>query len=655
VAIPIISIKKVLLVKPSGSSGLAFALEPIPLSLEYIAASLIQNVQGFGSSHVLILDMFKEKRDFIFYLKKFNPDIVGITMSATEHYEGLKLVKIVKSYNPNIICIAGGYHPAAVPDIMLNNGFDVVCRTDGELVMVDIIKGTELKDIKGISFTESNRIVHNPLPEQLPELDSYPFPARALRRYKYQNLFLRDRVFDQMMTSRGCHGKCSFCCEPYMSGSKQRFRSPENIFQEIKEIYEYHNRKPLRILIGDPHFLANPKRVDRLCDLLLQANMNITFQVMSRTEPIAHNEKLIKKMVEAGMVSWEIGVESFKQSDLDQTGKALKIETQEQAIKILNKYGAHAGGTFVIGLPQHTREDVLEIARYAKRIGLASAAFGIATPFPKTRFWDELQEQNLIFETDWTKFDENYNVFKHPTMSKQEIEDLRTKCMVLFWNLDTALNQIRLELIRPGRFRQQKPTMIDFFDTIARKMLFGVKAGSSLVETPQNSEPSHSNSSRIEAESEDPGKTKFYDMMDLAFNTWADPRVKEYTQKYPLKSLLELRKFTKFIGSQLIQIVVDDPLTKTCKLSIAIKISKDNRNIEFIDVSKKPYLDYTVLFRINYNAAYYNPAWGPKILLKKFLRSVYKRDFIIDGKWVALKLLLNAAYELILFRIKNRI
>ncbi len=642
-----------MLVKPSGSSGLAFALEPIPLSLEYIAANLIHKVQGFGPSHVMIIDMFKEKRDLGYYLKKFNPDIVGITMSATEHYEGIKLLKIIKAFNQNILCIAGGYHPAAVPEIMLDVGFDAVCRTDGELVMVDIVNGSDFKDIKGISFTRSDKIIHNSLPDQLLELDSYPFPARNLRKYTYQNLFLRDRVFDQMMTSRGCHGKCSFCCEPYMSGSKQRFRSPENIFQEIKAIYDYHNRKPLRILIGDPHFLANPKRVDRLCDLLLQAEMDITFQVMSRTEPIATNEKLIKKMVEAGMVSWEIGVESFKQSDLDQTGKALKIETQEQAIKILNKYGAHAGGTFVIGLPQHTREDILEIARYAKRIGLASAAFGIATPFPKTRFWDELVKEDLIFEKDWTKFDENYNVFRHPTMNKQEIEDLRTKCMVLFWNLDTALNQIRLELIRPGRFRQYKPTMIDFFDTIARKMLFGVKAGSSLVEKPRNSQSDlHTTRSRNESISPDPGRSKFYEMMDLAFDTWANPRVKAYTQKYPLKSLLEIRKFTKFIGTQLIQIVVDDPFTKTCKLSIAIKTSKENRNIEFIDVSKRPYLDYTVLFRINYNEAYYNPSWVAKIVFKKLLRSIYKRDFIIEGKWVAIKLLLNAIYEMILFKIK---
>ena len=597
--------------------------------------------------------MFKEKKGILYFLNKFNPDICGITMSATEHFEGIKLLKNIKAFNPEIFCIVGGYHPVGIPEVLLNEGFDAVCRTDGEIVMLDVVNGLPLHQIKGISYRDpqTNANIHNPLPDRLPDLDSYPFPARSLRRYTYQNLFLRDRVFDQMMSSRGCHGKCSFCCEPYMSGSKQRFRSPENIFKEIEEIYNYHQKKPLRILIGDPHFLANPKRVDRLCDLLLQAKFDITFQVMSRTEPIATNEKLIKKMVEAGMVSWEIGVESYRQSDLNQTGKAIKIETQEKAIQILNKYGAHAGGTFVIGLPQHTEQDILEIARYAKRIGLASAAFGIATPFPKTRFWEELEQENLIFEKDWTKFDENYNVFNHPTMSKEQIEGLRTKCMVLFWNLDTALNQIRLELIRPGRFRQQKPTMIDFFDTIARKMLFGVKAGSSLVEKKQSNQDQGCPQNALKSNKET-GASKFYEMMDLAFDTWSDPRVKEYTQKHPLNTLLEIRKFTKFIGTQLIHIIVDDPITKTCRLSIAIKVNKEKQNIDFIDVSKRPYLDYTVLFRVNYNEASYNPSWSKKKILKKFLISVYRRDFVIENKWDVFKLLLNAIYEYVLFRIK---
>mgnify|MGYP003888770015 CR=1 FL=1 len=187
-----------LLIKPSGSSGLAFALEPIPLSLEYIAANLLYKVTGFSEENIMIIDMFKEKKDIMYFLKYFKPDIVGITMSATEHFEGINILKKSKTFNPNIFCIVGGYHPVGIPEVLLEEGFDAVCRTDGELVMVDLVNGIPLHEIKGISFKDpqTKKIIHTPLPERLPDLDSYPYPARRLRRYTYQNLFLRDRVFD---------------------------------------------------------------------------------------------------------------------------------------------------------------------------------------------------------------------------------------------------------------------------------------------------------------------------------------------------------------------------------------------------------------------------------------------------------------------------
>ncbi len=634
---------RILLVKPAGSSGLAFAIEPIPLGLEYIAARILQKVPHIKEKNIQIRDMFKDSQPFSAILRKYRPDLVAFSMSATEHNSGLELAQETRKYDKDILIVVGGYHPAPLPDLFLETDFcDVVCQTDGEDVMVEIIKGRPLSEINGLSFRNApNEIIHNPDRELNPNLDEYPFPARYLRRYTYKNSFLMDRVFDQMMTSRGCTGKCSFCCEPFMSGSKTRFRSPENIMQEIREIYDYHKKKPLRILIGDPHFLVNPKRVDRLCDLILEANLDITFQVMSRTEPIAYNENLIEKMVRAGMVSWEVGIESYKQEDLNSTGKNVKVHTQEKAVQILAKYGGAAGGTFVIGLPQHNREDIIRIAEYARKIGLASAAFGIATPFPGTRFWDELKEQKLIWETNWSKFDENYNVFHHPTLSKAEIENLRTECMLRFWNIDTALEQTRLEIRRVGRFKIPKPTIVQFFENITRKMLFGVSAGSSLVE--------EDNAPLIENESEN--QTDFYDMMQMAFNTWADPRVKEYTLKNKVNEILELRAFTKFLGDCLIQIVVDDRIKNTCKLCIQIKVNKSERNIEYIDVSQRPALDYDCLIRLNFQKLYFNPQAPPFQLLKQLWDGIIQQDFVMKGTWKFVKMGLNALKELIQTRL----
>ena len=84
--------KRILLVKPEGRTGLGFALALIPLGLESIAASIEDIVDEIN-----ILDMSTEKRDsFPYFLDLFNPDLVGISMSATEHESGLSIASIAK-------------------------------------------------------------------------------------------------------------------------------------------------------------------------------------------------------------------------------------------------------------------------------------------------------------------------------------------------------------------------------------------------------------------------------------------------------------------------------------------------------------------------------------------------------------------------------
>ncbi|MFH0897828.1 MAG: hypothetical protein V1850_07290, partial [Candidatus Bathyarchaeota archaeon] len=68
------------MVKPEGRTGIGFALALIPIGLEYIAASIEDVVD-----EVNILDMLHERRHSLpRFLESLNPELVGISMSATE-------------------------------------------------------------------------------------------------------------------------------------------------------------------------------------------------------------------------------------------------------------------------------------------------------------------------------------------------------------------------------------------------------------------------------------------------------------------------------------------------------------------------------------------------------------------------------------------
>ena len=109
-----LSFKRILLVKPRGKRGLGFVADVIPLGLEYLAASIEKKVDT-----IRIIDMELEKHSLQHFIDRFNPDLVGITVSAVDHYEGLNLAETAKKNG--ITTVLGGYHPTAIPDDLLSH------------------------------------------------------------------------------------------------------------------------------------------------------------------------------------------------------------------------------------------------------------------------------------------------------------------------------------------------------------------------------------------------------------------------------------------------------------------------------------------------------------------------------------------------------
>ena len=559
--------KRILLVKPKGRTGIGFALALIPIGIEYLAASIEDLVD-----EVNIVDMLQESRhSFTYFLKSFNPDLVGISMSATEHKSGLRAALTAKKMG--ITTVLGGYHPTGIPDELLTHKqVDMVIRGEGELTMRELVQSGSPEGVLGISYKDNNKVIHNPDRPLIEDLDSLPFPARHLRQHEYTSPIIRDVAIDELHTSRGCWGRCTFCCEPCMSRSRQRFRSPENVIEEIKQIYNViHERKPMVMLIGDPNFMGDPKRVDRLCDLLSELKFDIRFQTMVRADSIARNPEVVKKMCANNISHFCMGIESLNQKDLNSTRKGITLNTQRKAIQSIRDNGGIAAGTFVIGLPNQSEEEIKNFPNYAKEIGLMSAAFGIATPFPGTEFYISLEKEGLIFERDWTKYDENNSVFKLPKISKERIEELRTYCFGKFWTPDVFVDWLAVEQKRePG-----KMTIPNFIMDRVVQLTFLGKAGYTQQSSIENMIPH----------------------FKVFLEAMADPHVEEFTRKLGMHQVLDMTRFLAILGSQTIQLTIsykNKPLT-----SYIMKTTKST--VEYIRIIPGKQDKTTINFDININ------------------------------------------------------
>ncbi len=546
--------KRILLVKPAGRKGLSFAFDLIPIGLEYVAAYITDSVE-----QVHIVDLELDRRTFQACLKQYNPDLVGISLSATEHNETLKLAKIAKKYGA--ATVVGGYHPTAVPDAMLSfPQIDVVIRGEGEQPMKELVERGTPENVLGVSYKKDGKIIHNEDRPPIENLDSIPFPARHLRQYPYKSAD-RKTDCDVIAMSRGCNGLCSFCCEPSMSDGCLRCRSPENVLKEILEMAKFHANKPVSVIFADPNFMGSPRNVERLCDLLMEHKLNIEFGALVRADAMANHPQIVRKMCQAGIIKFEMGIESPNVKDLKSTKKGVATKFHKQAVQNIRENGGRAGGTFVIGLPDQTEEEIKFFPVYAKEIGLTAAAFGIATPFPGTEFYIELDKQGLIFETNWDNFDEMHSVFKTNHLTKEKTEKLATYCMAKFWNIDTFIDH---ERVYQKRTKTKKP-IVDFIRDRALNLGFMANNGNDLQ------------------------KGNFSQHIKTFLEAYTDPRVEAYTRKVGVHEVIEISRFLRILGSQKIQCTLN-----LHDFTTSFVFRTTGKGVKYIRVTRERAFDATI-------------------------------------------------------------
>jgi len=600
--------QKVLLVKPSGRSGLSFLMDQIPIGLEYIAAHIEDVVD-----EVHIIDMEMERRSFKHLIDLIRPDLVGITMSATEHNEGLRLARIAKE--KGITTLVGGYHPTSIPDLMLSYPqLDMVVRGEGELTTKKLVEKGSPEGVFGISYKKEGQVIHNRDRPLVEDLDSLPFPARHLRKYLYRAND-RNTKYDVLLTSRGCYGRCTFCCEPSMSKGRLRYRSAENVLDEIFEIKRFHNGEPVSLIIADPNFMGNSSRVERLCDLMQGHDLDMEFCALVRTDNMARNPKIVKKMCQVGIRYFEMGIESPNPKDLNATKKGITNKIHREAVQNIRENGGSAGGTFVIGLPNQTEEEIKSFPVYAKEIGMTAAAFGIVTPFPGTEFFQELDRKGLIFETNWDHFDEMHSVYKTKHLSKEKIEELATYCMAKFWNIDTFIDR---ERIFQKRTKKKKPLINFILDRMTDIRFMGI-AGKNLK------------------------KDEFSKYVEIFLKAYPDPRVETYIRKVGVHNVLEMSRFLRILGRQTIQCTLS--LNNTAAISFVFK--SINHSVEHIRVMPRRQKYSTIDFNIDLEWFDKAHQISKKEIVKRFISHNWRTMKLLN----TLRVLVAVGTELLVWKL----
>lgn len=558
-----LSFKRVLLVRPRSRCGWGFMWAPLAINLEYIAA----NIRDVCEVDIANFEFDRTPLEKV--LDDFRPDLVGVTMSATDHTEGLGICRAAKERSKDVSTIVGGFHPTAVPDLMLSDGaVDMVAVGESELTVRELVQKGTPEAVAGIVFKDpGGGTVRNPPRPVVPDLDALPFPARDLRagdecQYSVRKYGLHR---DQIHTSRGCWGRCTFCCEPNMSSSHQRYRRPEKVFEELKLIYELHQREPTFILLGDPHFMGRPDETERLCDMLIDAKMPLMFTAMVRADQISRHPKVVQKMVRAGIIGYCLGLESPSEGDLGDTKKGITKEAQREAVRILRRNHAIAGGTFVGGLPGQLEDRILMFPEYARSLGMLNAAFPVATPHAATEFYRGLDREGRIEDRKWENYDQMHLVFRHERLTKQRCEELLTACMGRFYALDIFIDDIIAEQYRERE--GHKMTLLGALMHFRDRVDFVLNA-----------------SREYETIEEGPKMGRVF------LEAQVNPHTRIRTQRIGIHNVVDLRQFLSITGDQKVRITVrqgGQPF-----VNYVLSCSRDK--VHYLDITKEHHPDATL-------------------------------------------------------------
>ena len=132
---------KVLLIRPKPHKetiGLQNVMICEPLELEYLSS----NIEAFGHQAVIV-DMILEKRKVTYFIKKYQPVLVGMTGYNT-HINVIKTyAKQIKACNPEIKIVVGGVHAEVNPEDFLSEDIDYIVRANGIRTFIEILNKLE--------------------------------------------------------------------------------------------------------------------------------------------------------------------------------------------------------------------------------------------------------------------------------------------------------------------------------------------------------------------------------------------------------------------------------------------------------------------------------------------------------------------------------
>jgi radical SAM superfamily enzyme YgiQ (UPF0313 family) len=373
-----------------------------PIGVAYITKALKDK-----GHNVRILDLCFVEDDYLAVrniLKSFLPDIIGISIRNIDNLTYNKsvfylprirdIVNFIKKY-ASIPIIVGGSGFSIFPEEVLRYlHLDIGIVGEGEttvsLVVDGIEGGSDIYHIPNLCYINDGKFKRNNM-----SCDSI---FDTLDRTFLDNKgYFEFGGMANIQSKRGCPFKCTYCTYPNIEGNTLRYREPEHIVEELKEIKAKYDID--YVFFVDDIFNFPEEYASAVCEEIIKNNLKISWTCFATPKGMTRN--LAKLMKMAGCKGIEFGTDAGSEKTLEGLGKSFTLDDIAHAIIYCRSVDLPNAHYIIIGGPGEDDSTLAKTFTFFKEIRptVIIALIGVRI-YPNTLIYNKAIEDCIIEEDE---------------------------------------------------------------------------------------------------------------------------------------------------------------------------------------------------------------------------------------------------------------
>lgn len=375
-----------------------------PIGLGYLAHHLA------GAGHdVRLLDGALRPFDgpaFADFLRRFAPDVVGITAFSTDLQAVDALLAAVREILPRCLTVLGGPHASAVEVGALTRfpQLDFAVVGEGEIAFSRLVAhlgggGDDPRAISGLVYRSGGVVAVNPV-AFLEDLDALGFPdwGQSLDLLDYRGRlghpFQQTPLAAPLMISRGCPCRCAYCVGHKIMGRKVRYRTLPHVMREIDLLIARYGVREFSIV--DDNMTEDKGFVLAFCRALRERGRDIRWCTFNGMRLATVDEEILLAMKGSGCRTLVCGVESGSPRILRAMRRPATTDLVLEKTRLARTCGLDVHGFFIVGYPGETREDMGLSADLMRAAPFTSVSIGCYVPLPGSETRAEMEAAGAV-------------------------------------------------------------------------------------------------------------------------------------------------------------------------------------------------------------------------------------------------------------------